>query len=124
MTPNLTVENVNKTVEFYRNLLDFEFVTSVPELGQLDWAMMKNGTVEIMFQSVSSIAKDLPDFAGKQPGGSLMLYARVENVKALFDRIQGKVTLVHGLQKTFYGMEEFTIRDLDGYFLTFATPIQ
>jgi len=30
------------------------------------------------------------------------------------------VEIIKGLEKTFYGATEFTIRDIDGYHLTFA----
>ncbi|HEY4613033.1 MAG TPA: VOC family protein [Bacteroidota bacterium] len=124
MSPNLMVNDVNKTVDYYRDVLGFEFVTSVPDSGQLDWAMMKNGSVEIMFQSVSSLAKDLSVLAGLKPGGAFTLYTRVADVKALHAKVKGRVTIVHDLAKAFYGMEEFTIKDLNGYYLTFATPVQ
>ncbi len=97
MTPNLMVENVNKAVEFYRDVLGFEFITSVPESGQFDWAMMKHGTVEIMFQTIPSLTKELTEFSGKPVGGTLTFYTRVENVKQLFDRIGRKTVVVHGL---------------------------
>jgi catechol 2,3-dioxygenase-like lactoylglutathione lyase family enzyme len=36
LTPNLMVEDVNRTVAFYQEVLGFELLTSVPEEGQLD----------------------------------------------------------------------------------------
>ena len=124
MTPNLMVHDVNKTVEYYTDVLGFEFVMSVPDSGQLDWAMMKNGAVEIMFQSVPSLAKDVSVLAGLKPGGAFTLYTRVADVKALHAKVKGRATIVHDLTTTFYGMEEFTIEDLNGYYLTFATPVK
>lgn len=121
ITPNLMVQDVNRSVEFYRNNFGFELVTTVPDSGRFDWAMMKHGTVEIMFQTVESITKDLPELSRNTPGGALTFYTRVKDVKQLYDKVKTKVTIVHGLQNTFYGMEEFTIKDLDGYFLTFAS---
>jgi len=124
MTPNLMVHDVNKTVEYYTDVLGFEFVMSVPDSGQLDWAMMKNGSVEIMFQSGSSLVKDLPEFAKQKPGGTFTLFTQVANVQELYDKVKGKTTIFQKLHKTFYGMDEFTIEDLNGYYLTFATPVK
>ena len=122
MTPNLMVHDVNKTIEFYRDVLGFEFVASVPASGQFDWAMMKHGPVEIMFQSVASLAKDLPTFVKMGPGGTFTLFIKMDDSKGLYGKVKGNVVIVQELTKTFYDMEEFSIKDLNGYVLTFATP--
>ena len=122
MTPNLMVHDVNKTIDFYRDVLGFEFVASVPDSGQFDWAMMKHGPVEIMFQSVASLAKDLPAFVKMGPGGAFTLFIKMDDSKGLYGKVKEKVVIVQELTKTFYDMEEFSIKDLNGYVLTFATP--
>lgn len=118
------VHDVNQSVDYYRDLLGFELVASVPDSGIFDWAMMKHGPVEIMFQSGPSLAKDLPVFAGQQPGGAFTLFIKVGDVTALYHSVKSRATIVDELHKTFYGMDEFTMKDLNGYYLTFATPVQ
>ena len=120
LTANLMVENVNSTVEFYKNHLGFELVMNAPDLGQFDWAMMKSGNVEIMFQAAASIGNDLADLKGRKVGGTLTLYIDVEDIKKFRSSLKNDVSIVKDLQKTFYGTEEFTIKDLNGYYLTFA----
>ncbi len=120
LTANLMVDNVNFTVEFYKNHLGFDLVMTVPESGQFDWAMMKSGNVEIMFQAVASIGNDLPEMKGRKVGGTLLLYIDVEDIKKFRSSLKNEVSIVKDLQKTFYGTEEFTIRDINGYYLTFA----
>ena len=122
MAPNLMVSDVNKSVEYYCNLFGFKLEMSVPDSGQLDWAMVKEGGVELMFQSAPSLKKDLPSFAATKPGGTFTLFAQVDDVQELYNKVKGKVTLAFDLHRTFYGMDEFTIQDLDGYYVTFATP--
>jgi uncharacterized glyoxalase superfamily protein PhnB len=53
-------------------------------------------------------------------GGSLLLYIKMKNIRAFFDKIQHSVTVLHGLEKTFYGATEFSIKDNNNYMLTFA----
>jgi len=120
LTANLMVENVNSTVEFYKNHLGFELVMNAPDLGQFDWAMMKSGNFEIMFQAAASIGNDLADLKGRKVGGTLTLYIDVEDIKKFRSSLKNDVSIVKDLQKTFYGTEEFTIKDLNGYYLTFA----
>jgi len=47
LTPNLMVEDVNRTTAFYRDVLGFELLATQPESGQFDWAMMKRNDVEV-----------------------------------------------------------------------------
>ncbi|MGB7533226.1 MAG: VOC family protein [Halobacteriota archaeon] len=131
LAPNLMVEDVNRTVEFYRDVLGFEFVMGVIEEIQeimtswqkdrlLDYAMMKCGDVEIMFQGKRSLSEALPVLRDKEIGGTLTLYMEIEGVQELYGRIKDKVTVVKDLHTTFYGMQEFYILDCNGYILTFA----
>jgi len=128
---NLMVEDVNRTVEFYQEVLGFEFVRGVIEELQeilttyqqdrsLDYAMMKCGNVEVMFQAKRSLAEALPLLRGREIGGTLTLYMELDSVSELHARIKDKVTIVKDLHTTFYGMQEFYIEDCNGYILTFA----
>jgi lactoylglutathione lyase len=120
LTPNLMVEDVNRTVAFYQEVLGFELLTSVPEEGQLAWAMLKRGGVELMFQTRGSLTEELPGLGGKDIGGTLNLYIDVEDIQGLYTAIRDKVTVVTGMHTTFYGANEIAIEDCNGYILTFA----
>src|SRR5947207_1194232 len=73
MTPNLMVEDVNKTIAFYKDVLSFELLATVPETGQLNWAMMRRDKVEIMFQVRASITEEFPVLKDRAIGSSLYL---------------------------------------------------
>ena len=124
ITANLMMKDVNSSVDFYRDVLGFELVMSVPESGKLDWAMMKAGGAEVMFQSRESVAEEYPPFADMPIGGSLMLYIDVVDVGELYEKVKGKAKLVVDLHDTFYGAREFAIEDTDGYVLIFAQQVQ
>jgi len=107
------------TVAFYQ-ILGFTKTMSVPEEGEdLVWAMMTDGKVTMMFQSFESLGEDLPEIS-RAKGGSLLLYIDVKNIREFFEEIESKVTVLKGLEKTFYGATEFSILDNNGYVLTFA----
>jgi uncharacterized glyoxalase superfamily protein PhnB len=114
------VEDVNRTVAFYQEVLGFELLTSVPEEGQLAWAMLKRGGVELMFQARGSLTEELPGFRGKDIGGTFNLYIDVEDIQGLYAAIRDKVTVVVDMHTTFYGAHEIAIEDCNGYILTFA----
>lgn len=120
LTPNLMVTNVNHTAAYYRDILGFEVVSTVPEFGTYDWAKMKRGEVSIMFQTVTSLTGELTQLSGRAIGGSGTIYIDVIDVKGLYDEVAEKVEIVSELDTTIYGTTAFTIMDLNGYVLTFA----
>ena len=118
IAPNIFVYNIDETVEFYENLA-FEMTMRVPDEGDLVWAMMTNGSVTFMFQTFESLREDLPEISRKD-GGSLLLYIQIKNIEEYHDRIKKHVPILKELETTFYGATEFSIKDNNGYVLTFA----
>ena len=118
ISPNIFVKDINKTIDFYKQL-GFNVVTTVPEQGDIIWAMMTCGNVTFMFQTFESLGNDLPVIS-RQTGGSLLLYIQTTEIRKFFDQIKDNVKVVKELEKTFYGATEFSIEDNNGYLLTFA----
>ena len=124
MISNLMVEDVNSTVEFYADSLGFDLLTSVPEKGKFDWAMMRRESVEIMFQARSSLGEEIPTLADAPKGGSLTFYTEVTGLKDLYDGLEGKVAIVQDLHTTFYGTQEFAFRDCNGYIIAYSEALE
>jgi uncharacterized glyoxalase superfamily protein PhnB len=118
ISPNIFVKNIKETIKFYQDI-GFETVMTVPEQGDFVWAMMTCGNVSFMFQTFESLGSDLPEIS-RQDGGSLLLYIKTKEIRKFYEQIKDKVTIVKGLEKTFYGATEFAIRDINNYILTFA----
>jgi len=122
ISPNIFVRDINATIEFYK-ILGFNVTMSVPpDGGDYVWVMMNNGSVTMMFQTFESLGDDLPDIR-RIDGGSLLLYINLKNINDFYEHLKDKVIVVAGLEKTFYGATEFSIRDNNGYVLTFAEHI-
>jgi len=121
LIPNLMVEDVNYTVDYYENILGcFELIATDPREGKFDWAMMRSEEADIMFQSRESLCSVIPDFKNKEIGATLVIYIEVDNVEELYNLIKNKVDIIEGLNTTSYGMKEFLVRDCNGYILVFA----
>ena len=116
----MMVENVAETVAFYRDVLGFTLIMSVPEDHPVDWALMQRGEVEVMFQARASLTEEVPLFEGLPIGGALTFYIDMQGVEALYQQIRAQVQVVQDLQTTFYGKREFAIADCNGFILTFA----
>lgn len=120
LSPNLMVNDVNQTIDFYVNILGFTKLVTVPESGKLDWGMVQNGTVTFMFQETKNIKAEYPLLEKFEKGGGLTFYINVINVQEVFDSLKDKVEIVKEMHKTFYGATDFAIEDINGYILTFS----
>lgn len=121
LTPNLMVNDVEETIEYYTDILGFTVLMTVPETGKLDWAMVKRNDVLMMFQSKKSLSSELPRLAGEKPGGGLTFYIKVDRITELHEELfNNEVEIISDLESTFYNTIEFSIVDVNGYVLTFS----
>ncbi|HKL19924.1 MAG TPA: VOC family protein [Halalkalibaculum sp.] len=125
ITANLMVEDVDKTVSFYKDVLGFTLEMSVPrDDGKLQWAMVTRDAVELMLHEKGNLLQEVPQLRGSKMGGSLILFIEIEGFDHLYKTVEKhkELDFIKEPHTTFYGMKEFTIRDLNGYILTFAEP--
>lgn len=123
-TVNLMVKDMEATLALYRDLLGFEVMMTQPENAPWDWAMVSRGGANLMFQTVQSLKEeDYFIMDNPQTGGTFTIFIVIPDAEALYRTVEGKVTIVKPLAKAFYGFVEFSIRDNNGYLLTFATPV-
>ena len=120
LTPNLIVSNVERSAEFYRDVLGFSVQMTVPEAPPFAFAIVTTGSVEVFLNSVEAATSEYPAFAGRPIGGTLTLFIEVVNINEAYEAIQGTVTVVMPLEKKWYGMTEFAFLDPDGYIITYA----
>jgi uncharacterized glyoxalase superfamily protein PhnB len=120
LTPNLMVEDVEKTIRFYGDVLGFETLTTVPGQDEIGFAIVSRDGVELMFQSRKSLSENVPALTGCQIGASQTLYIEVSDIERLYSQLKGQVKIVVDLHTTFYGTKEFYFRDINDYILSFS----
>lgn len=124
ITANLMVEDVDKTTDYYKNMLGFKIEMSVPrDDGKLQWAMVTRDSVELMLHEKNNLLEEVPQLEGSRIGGSITLFIEIEGLNAFYKEVKRKgAAFIKEPHTTFYGMNEFTIQDINGYVLTFAEP--
>jgi uncharacterized glyoxalase superfamily protein PhnB len=120
LTPNMMVEDVQATLTFYRDVLGFEVLTTLPDTAPFDFAIVRRDGVELMFQSRLSLSENVPALAGSPIGASQTFYIEVSGLQDLYERVRGRAEIVVDLHTTFYGTQEFYFRDSNGYILSFS----
>ena len=119
LSTNIFVESMGETIAFYESI-GFKVVMTVPEDGSdFVWAMMTCGAVTMMFQTFESLGEELPQIS-RVSGGSLFFYINIKGIRAFFEEVKDKVTILKGLEKAFYGPTEFSMLDNNNYVLTLA----
>jgi uncharacterized glyoxalase superfamily protein PhnB len=124
LSPNIGVINVNESVKFYTETLGFQLAMSVPEEGNFVWAMVNSGSVNIMFQENSSLVEEYPQLANRDTNGCISFYIKVKGMKELYEKLQGTGYIAKEMHKTFYGSDEFAIKDINGHILTISEDAQ
>ena len=118
LTPNLVVDDVSRSLEFYVNNLGFTQSMTVPETAPFVFGAVVKDGIELFFGKEVA----LPIFQGKPIGGTVYLYFEVENVDEFYGELKAKgVKIVSEPHTQFYGMREFMIADPDGWLLMFAS---
>jgi uncharacterized glyoxalase superfamily protein PhnB len=129
VTPNLIVADIDRSTAFYRDVLGFSIVTTVPEQAPFVFVWLQRGGVNVFLNAAAPAAEDLPLLAARPIGGTATMFMTVEapsvaeGVDALFAQVQARATVVMPLKNQFYGMREFAVTDPDGYIVFFAQRI-
>ncbi len=131
LTPQLIVDDVLKSVAFYSDVFGFKFIMGV-ETGSrevvvswmdeqpLDWAVMNCGEVELIFESRNYAKEHFPQRVLAPHSDVISLYIEMEDIQEFYAILKGKVSVLKKLSTTFYGMQEFYVRDCNGYVIGFA----
>ncbi|MEZ5315893.1 MAG: VOC family protein [Vicinamibacterales bacterium] len=121
LTPNLVSTDVARALAFYRDVLGFTLKANVPDAPPYVFVWLERDGVNVFVNDVKAVREDLPDVPSLEPGRSgVAMFLAVEGVRALWDDLRERTTVVMPLKTQWYGMTEFAITDPDGYVITFA----
>ena len=120
LMPNLMVKDVNKTVDFYKNVLGFNVLQTVPKNENYVFAIVNANSVLISFQEEKSIKEEYSQLSAFPQGGCFTLYIHVTDIKKYFEKVKGKAKIAKEMHDTPHGSKDFAVEDCNGYILTFS----
>jgi orotate phosphoribosyltransferase len=109
------VPDVRATVEWYQSIGFTVINTYGDDDESLSFAMMSFGTGEVMFNEGGKLSTS--------DRREVDLYVSTSNVDNLYQSLRDRVDVIEGLHDTFYGIREFSIRDLNRFWITFGQPV-
>jgi lactoylglutathione lyase len=123
VTPNLLVQNIERSTSFYRDVLGFQIKQTVPDTSPFVFVWLERDGVPVFLNDPKAVEEDLRSIADRSFGGTVTMYFVIQGVDALHADVATKVEVVMPLKTQFYGMREFAIEDPDGHLLTFAERV-
>ncbi|MGJ1319085.1 VOC family protein [Sphingobacterium spiritivorum] len=131
LSPNFEVINIRKTVDFYTKNLGFNLIMAVPETQdgidsafaenkEYVYALVQKDNVEFMFQRSDTFKDDVVFSKGQTVGATVSFYMEIEGIKGFYENLKSKELEMTELKTAWYGMQEFYVKDLNGYILGFA----
>jgi len=109
LTPVIVVDEVEPSLEFWVDRLGFEKTIEVPEGDRLSFAAVQAGGIELMYQTRTSAAANLPELAEGPLERSVALFIEVTDLDAVTSKLEG-VEIVVPEHTTNYGAREIYVR--------------
>jgi len=109
------VPDVKATIEWY-TAIGFKVIQNHEENGEVNWAALSFGNSELMLNAGGKASTD--------HRREVDLYIDTQNVDHLYQHMKDRMEVVESPHDTFYGMREFVIRDINGFWVTFGEPLQ
>ena len=91
VTPNLIVADIDRSLAFYRDVLGFSVIATVPDAAPFVFVMLQRDTVQVFLNTTGSVKDGLPELAERSIGGTNTMFIDLqadsiaEGIDALFD---------------------------------------
>ena len=109
-TPMLCVADADAAVAWYQ-AVGFTVHARYPDEGPIEWAAMSFGSVEFMLQP-----------RGNRPHNAIALWFATSRIEELYQLFRGRqATFLEDLYAPFYGGQQFSVRDVNGFELVFKS---
>src|SRR5947209_1777905 len=116
VTPNLIASDIDRSAAFYRDVLGFQQIATVPEQPPFVFIWLKHGAVDVFL----NVPQGTPPAAGTNS-----TYIKLQGIDELAARVaKAGVKFAIPMHTEFYGMKEFAVTDPDGYLIIFAEPVK
>ena len=110
----LAVNNLVKSVDFYKNQLGFQTIWEME-----GWHFLVRDSVKLM---LGECPEDKP--ASEINCHSYFAYLEVENIDLLYNEYRSReIEILSNLENKPWGQKEFSIRTIDGHRITFGEEI-
>ena len=123
VTPNLLVQDIDRSTAFYRDVLGFRVKQTVPDAAPFVFVWLERDGVPVFLNDPKVADHDYPEASRRPAGGTATMFFVVADVDGFHATVAPRARVIMPLKTQFYGMREFAIEDPDGHILTFAERV-
>ncbi len=118
--PELVVSNTEASRAFYMMLGFVQDAEGILDDKGQQWYSLAMGDATVWLLREDTVeGYD----ASLQRGPGVHLYLSVDDVDALYEKLQGKANITKEIETEWYGLRQFSLADPDGYIWTINTPV-
>ncbi len=121
LTPVLYGEAIEPCLPLWLDRLGWTKSVEVPHGDTLGFVILHKDAAEVMYQTWSSIDKDIGHPVPRAQGTSVGLFIEVSSIDEIEVQLQG-VAITVPRRGTFYGMDEIGVTEAGGHTVIFACP--
>jgi uncharacterized glyoxalase superfamily protein PhnB len=117
ISPTLAVRDMKKTIEFYEKSLGFKIGMCFPDINNPEYVDLSKDGMVLMFIP----AENLDIGKGEKFGIGVNLYLQIDgDIDGYYKELKNRgVKIAIDIKDEPYGIRDFTVEDIDGYYLTF-----
>ncbi|MEM7549901.1 MAG: VOC family protein [Bacteroidota bacterium] len=115
----LMVKDVQETIQFYSEILEFELEAKEEDNGKLYWAKLSNHGFSISLKEEGRLKSEEEFMKEYKVGGSFSLCFQVDDLEHQYERVKVKCELFNHPHLTPCGATQFSMKDNNGYVINF-----
>ena len=117
LSPTLAVRDMKKTIDFYKNSLGFRIGMLFPDADNPEYADLSKDGMTLMFIPAANLGIGNDE----KLGTGVNLYLEIDgDIDEYYAELKEKgVEIAVDIKDEPFGIRDFTIKDIDGYQLTF-----
>ena len=121
----LNVSDIKLSLSFYKEAFDFDIVSDTTGIDKWKWATIRSGDTFLMLSETPTGPHfKHEDVHPERTDWPCIYYFYPDDIDALYQHLLDSGYTPTDLHETFYGMNEFSIRDPDGHLLSFGQEIE
>jgi glyoxylase I family protein len=126
MCPLLQVYDMPTSLQFYRDILRFEIVSSSGGGDDANWVLLKHNDVDLMLNTLyeKPVRPNERDLHRQAVHQDIILYFGSADIDNAYHYLTGKGIEVKEPEITGYGWKAINFKDPDGYHICFHWPIE
>ena len=110
--PLLAVQNIERSLEFYRDRLGFVLNGTAENEGKMFWCRLERGGACLMLQQAEE-----EDGPAEHRGNGVSFYFVCDDADAIFTELTSRGLKLRAPTVAYYGMKQVVVPEPDGYYL-------